>query len=139
MKTIIAGSRDVTVQEVVDAMKEIDWAVTEVVSGNARGADAGGEYWARKNQIPVKLFPADWNKHGKSAGPIRNRLMAAYAEALVAVWDGESRGTANMIQEAEKRGLRIYVHLVRWLPKNLKGIVPRPEYRTFPIDTSVDR
>jgi hypothetical protein len=110
MKTIIAGSRDgVTILHIEQAMSSIDWPVTEVVSGCASGADVLGIYWAKMNRKPVTKFPADWLKHGKAAGPIRNRQMAEYADALVAVWDGESRGTRNMIDEAMKRELKVFV------------------------------
>ena len=110
MKTIIAGSRiGVTIKHIEQAMQSIDWEVTEVVSGCAAGADTLGIYWAKMNKKPVKKFPADWLKHGKSAGPIRNRQMAEYADALVALWDGRSRGTKNMIDEAMKRELKVFV------------------------------
>jgi hypothetical protein len=55
------------------------------------------------------VFPADWKTHGKAAGPIRNRQMAKNAEALIALWDGNSRGTKNMIETATKLGLKVYV------------------------------
>lgn len=60
----------------------------------------------------MKVFPADWNKYGKKAGPIRNKKMANYAEALLAIWDGKSCGTKNMIQQAKENNLRIYVHRI---------------------------
>jgi hypothetical protein len=85
------------------------WRITEVVSGTARGADRTGEQWASENNVPVKRFPADWDKHGKRAGYLRNADMAEYAEALVAFWDGQSRGTKHMIDLAEKAGLRVSV------------------------------
>lgn len=66
--------------------------ITEVVSGVAHGVDKLGERWAQAHKIPVKQFPAQWNKYGNAAGPIRNREMAEYADALIAVWDGQSRG-----------------------------------------------
>ncbi len=50
-----------------------------------------------------------WDIHGKSAGHIRNAEMADYADALIAFWDGKSRGTANMIENARKRGLKIKI------------------------------
>ncbi len=113
MKTIIAGSRDLKDYEVVcKAMADFGEEVTEVVSGKARGADALGEQWAKMRRIPIKPFPADWDAHGKAAGPIRNRQMAAYAEALVAIWDGKSSGTKNMIDEARKKGLVVHIHRV---------------------------
>ncbi|WP_197026348.1 hypothetical protein [Polaribacter sp. Hel_I_88] len=56
-------------------------------------------------------FPAEWNKFGKAAGPVRNKEMAIYADALIAFWDGKSRGTKNMIQLAKQNGLLLKVIL----------------------------
>lgn len=109
MKTIIAGSRDLGTAEVEAAMKKCPHPVTEVVSGGCRGVDQAGEEWARLRGIPIKVFPADWKQFGKSAGFRRNAEMASYAEALVAVWDGKSPGTRNMIEVAKKAGLKVYV------------------------------
>lgn len=112
MKTIIAGSRDVPEYEFVKvAMDKVSWEVTEVVSGMARGVDKYGLRWAHENGIPVAKFPADWDRHGKGAGYIRNKEMAKYADALVAVWDGKSRGTKNMIKQAKEHGLKVLVCL----------------------------
>lgn len=111
MKTIIAGGRDITDYNLVlDAVHASSFDITEIVSGGARGVDQLGERIGREFNIPVKVFPADWDTHGKRAGPIRNAQMADYAEALIAVWDGQSRGTANMIQQATKKGLKVYVY-----------------------------
>lgn len=111
VKVIIAGVRTgVPQQTVLDAVSKSGFAISEVVSGGATGVDAQGETWAQSQNIPVKRFPADWAKHGKAAGPIRNGQMADYAEALIAIWDGQSRGTKNMIEQARKKGLRVYVH-----------------------------
>jgi len=110
MKTIIAGSRTIDDVEIVEnAIRDSDFKITEVVSGCGHGVDRIGEEWAGNNQVPIKYFPADWNAHGKAAGPIRNAQMAEYADALIAVWDGKSRGTKNMIDEATKRGLKVFV------------------------------
>lgn len=115
MKTIIAGSRDLKWVDVEKAMDECPWSdeISEVVSGCARGVDRLGEIWAANNELPTKLFPADWRIEGKRAGFIRNTRMAKYASALVAVWDGESRGTKNMIGQAQAWGLRVFI----WTPK----------------------
>lgn len=113
MKVIIAGSREGVTQEDVDVaviMSGWDNQITEVVSGRARGADRFGEIWAGRRGIPIKQFPANWNKHGKAAGAIRNQQMAEYGDALVAIWDGKSRGTKIMIDMAEKRGIKVYVY-----------------------------
>lgn len=110
MKVIIAGGRNFgSVELVSEAVALSGFAVTEVVSGGARGVDSAGEEWAAFAGIPVKRFPADWGKHGRAAGPIRNGEMAAYADALVAIWDGQSRGTADMIHAAKLKGLKVYV------------------------------
>ena len=115
MKTIIAGSRDIEdFQLVLAAVKASKFEITEVVSGRARGVDNLGEGWASLNKIPIKPFPAKWTtdegQFDRGAGHKRNAQMAEYADALIAIWDGSSPGTRNMINEAAKRGLKLYVH-----------------------------
>lgn len=114
MKTIIAGSRSIPdpYHRIAQAIKDSGFEITEVVSGTCRGVDLNGELYAKCNNLPVKRFPADWEKHGKSAGPIRNCEMAKYAEALIAIWDGKSSGTKDMIDKAKFRGLKVHVHEV---------------------------
>lgn len=113
MKTIIAGSRDVTSEEeVYRAIDASGFLITEVVSGGARGVDRIGEDWANANLKAVKRFIPDWEREGKRAGYLRNAEMANYAEALIAIWDGKSRGTAHMIATAKTKGLKVYVHQV---------------------------
>ena len=113
MRTIIAGSRVGPRKEDLDlAMTLCGWTPTIIISGGARGADTLGEYWATQHGVPIERFPADWEKHGKSAGFIRNREMAHHAEALIALWDGRSRGTRNMIDVANFRNLKVYVHII---------------------------
>lgn len=86
--------------------------ITEVVSGTARGPDTVGAQWAvdQEPPIPVKEFPANWNTHGKKAGYLRNKEMADYADALLAIWDGKSKGTKHMIDLASKAGLDVWVY-----------------------------
>jgi hypothetical protein len=114
MKVIIAGSRDITDFKVVlYAMDKCGFAVTEVVSGRCRGADKLGEEWASLKGIPVKPFPAKWNENGyfvRNAGFKRNQEMAIYADALVALWDGQSKGTKHMIDTANARHLKVFVY-----------------------------
>lgn len=74
------------------------------------GADIHGETVARSMGIPVARFPADWEQYGRSAGVRRNAQMAQYADALIAVWDGESRGTKSMINLAVANGLIVFVY-----------------------------
>lgn len=124
MKTIIAGSRDITDYGLVkEAMSRVNWEITQIVSGAARGIDALGERWASENNISIESFPADWDTYGKAAGHIRNAQMAKYADALVAIWDGKSRGTSNMINEAKELGLKVVVFLENEL-RDKKGSNP---------------
>lgn len=75
----------------------------------ARGADLLGEKYAVERGYHVDRYPADWNGLGKRAGYIRNEQMARNADALVAFWDGQSRGTKHMIDLASRYGLKIRI------------------------------
>lgn len=113
MRTMIAGSRSIVDYAVVeDAISKSGFLITEVVSGGARGVDTLGEEWSRRYLVPLKVFPADWEKYGKRAGPIRNVEMGNYAEALIAVWDGYSSGTKHMITIAKYNKLTTFIHLI---------------------------
>jgi len=115
VKVIIAGSRTlenraIDIQYILSSLR-MDWlSVTEVVSGTARGVDQIGEDWAKDWDIPVKRFPADWDKHGKAAGFIRNGEMADYADACIIIWDGKSNGTKDMMTRAIKQNLKLFVY-----------------------------
>lgn len=104
MKVIIAGSRSIQDKDIVrKAIKDFPEEINEVVCGGCRGPDQIGKEWAEENDIDVKVFEPNWGEYGKAAGPIRNRKMAKYANALVAIWDGESSGTKNMIKQAKSK------------------------------------
>ncbi len=110
MKVIIAGSRDLTdYSEITKAITNSKFKITEVVSGAARGVDKMGERWARENGVSCKQFPADWKGQSKQAGYLRNVRMADYADALIALWDGKSKGTRHMINIARRKKLWVYV------------------------------
>lgn len=120
MKIIIAGGREVVEYRVIlDAIvKSGYWKqykqTIEVVSGMARGADALGVEFAKRNGLVVHEFHADWDGKGKAAGHIRNAEMGQYAKAhngaLLALWNGVSPGTRGMIAWAEKHCLEHYVY-----------------------------
>lgn len=113
MKTIIAGTRTLTDFDItLAAIEASDFDITEVVSGMASGPDTHGVRYAQANGIPVKRFPANWREYGRSAGPRRNEAMAKYADALILVWDGESRGSRNMLLHARAAGLKVFVYRV---------------------------
>ncbi len=113
MRTIIAGSRTETgYNDLLRAIDSVDWKPTVVLSGGALGADRLGERWARANGVTLEKYPvsrADWEELGKRAGYVRNEKMAQNAEALIALWDGESKGTNHMIDIASKEGLVVFV------------------------------
>ena len=114
MKLIIAGGRDFNLKGYEGAFAHYlkinnQGIITEIVSGGARGADKLGELLAKNEKLPVKLFEADWDTHGKSAGYIRNSEMADYGDILLAFWDGKSKGTKHMIDLATKKGLEVRV------------------------------
>lgn len=127
MKVVICGTRsfldgalyddekrrDVVDDVLVDAGVRDD--VEEVVSGGADGADHAGEVWASANDVPVTVFEADWDEHGRAAGPIRNDEMVDYADFVVAIWDGQSPGTSNTIETAREElgDEHLYVHEYR--------------------------
>lgn len=112
-RVIIAGSRDFSDYDALKSYADVKLSnisrrdSIEVVSGCARGADTLGERYAEERGYGIKKFPADWNRYGKSAGYLRNVEMAEYADALIAFWDGKSKGTEHMIRIAKNRGLRI--------------------------------
>lgn len=116
-RVIVAGSRyfnnKTLMFKKLDEVMQTLSAPVEIVSGHCRGADILGEEYARKNNIPLITFPADWNKYGKRAGYIRNKQMAEYAQKdngiLVAFPMGESRGTMMMIAIAKAYHLQCVV------------------------------
>lgn len=110
MKTIITGSRSITSYAAVcRAVEDSAFDITEVVSGAVRGVDQLGERYANEHGIPIKRFPAKWDEYGKRAGYLRNEEMAVYANAVILLWDGESKGTRHMWQLAIKHGLKVFV------------------------------
>lgn len=114
-RVIIAGGRKFQDYELVKdrvgyyLQNKLQSDTVIIVSGHASGADALGERYAQEHGLKCELYPADWNTHGKAAGPIRNAQMADVAQALIAFWDGTSRGTKNMIETAKAKGLRVAV------------------------------
>lgn len=112
IRIIVAGGRDFTPEYGVEPLKRLlanvpveDLGEVELVSGTASGADQIPYLFS----FPIKEFPPNWDKHGKSAGYKRNREMAFYATHLVAFWDGESKGTKHMIDLAYKYNLTVKV------------------------------
>jgi hypothetical protein len=123
MRCIIAGSRDIRDEQLVWSIIELCPFVDEiaiVLSGGQKstddktgqnfGVDYFAERWADKKWLACERYPADWKRHGRAAGPIRNGVMAKNADSLIAIPCGESRGTRDMIRQATAAGLRVWVH-----------------------------
>ncbi|MEX0660500.1 MAG: DUF2493 domain-containing protein [Balneolaceae bacterium] len=112
-KLIIAGSRSFknyeTLCRVCDFYLQNKKEVL-IISGGARGADALGLRYAKENQLPVKIYKPNWQKYGRAGGIVRNLEMANNAHGLLAFWNGASSGTKNMLQQAQKKELKIHVH-----------------------------
>lgn len=115
MRIIIAGGRNysdfINLRKVCDEIIELNGIENpEIVSGTAKGADKMGEFYAKQKGFDIKEFPANWDKYGKSAGHIRNKQMAEYADMLILFWDGVSRGSKNMLNQATENQLVVHVH-----------------------------
>ena len=114
-KVIIAGSRGFSNYKLLKEKcneylreKRKEYNII-IISGGARGADTLGEKYAQDEGFSLEVFPANWNKFGKSAGFIRNEQMAEIADALIAFWDGKSHGTKHMIEIMENKKLLVRV------------------------------
>lgn len=107
MKVLVCGSRHFNderrIEEALLGMGE----VTEVIEGGARGADKTARSVSERLGIRVSEFPADWEKHGKAAGPIRNiqMLKEGKPDKVLAFLAPDSRGTKHMIEIAQKAGV----------------------------------
>ena len=82
---------------------------TTVISGEAPGVDREAKRAALARGLPYEGYPADWETHGLKAGFLRNRVLVEKAEAVVAFWDGSSRGTKHSIDLARKAGKKVTV------------------------------
>jgi hypothetical protein len=114
VKVIVAGSRTIRDAAAVRAAVEDSGFLrdaTEIFHGGARGVDSVA-HDLFDGVLPVQVFPAEWSKHGRAAGPVRNRQMAECADALVLVWDGRSPGSANMKAEMRRLGKPVFERII---------------------------
>lgn len=119
VRICVAGSRSFHDRKKFDAVLRLylSWAGVKpyaFISGDAwRGPDRMIIDYAEEHQLPCFKFPADWETHGKAAGHIRNGVMRKHLTHLLVFWDGESKGTKEMIDNTLKLGItRIFVVLV---------------------------
>lgn len=108
---LVCGGRDFrnrdAVHQALSAVRA-KHGIASIIQGGADGADRLAAEWGWDNGIPVGTFNADWKKHGRKAGPIRNRQMLEEGrpDAVVAFPGGA--GTADMIRQAEAAGLKVW-------------------------------
>jgi hypothetical protein len=110
MRVVVSGSRTITEFALVEkAIRESGFEISVLLSGHAKGVDRLAERWAKENGIPIETFPALWEVHGIIAGHLRNGEMVDKSEGLIAVWDGLSAGTRDIIVRAKKKDRRVFV------------------------------
>lgn len=114
MKVAIVGYRNfkdyqVFEKRVNEIFNHNDISPFEIVSGGAEGVDTLAEIYANEYCIPITVFPANWNKYGRSAGPKRNKLIVDRADVVIAFLSKESKGTVNTINLARKANKKVFV------------------------------
>ena len=120
LNIVICGSRgffDQTYfdEQVHDILKDFNYDEITICSGGAPGTDTLAENFARRNQIDLLIKFAKWNKFRKSAGMIRNNQLLKMADKVISFWDGESPGTAHMIQECLDKNISIDTFIINQL------------------------
>lgn len=113
VRVIITGSRNanpfVARKLISDRLFELPVDST-IVHGGARGVDRMAGQEAQKLGLLVEEHPADWDRHGKSAGFVRNQeMLDTGADLVLAFWDGRSNGTRHTIEIAERAGIPVEV------------------------------
>ena len=110
MRLLVCGGRDW--DDFEGLSEELVWLqgshnIDVIIHGGARGADALAGEWAKLLHIPVEVYRADWDKHGKAAGAIRNRQMLTEGKPDMVLAFPGGRGTANMIEQAREAGITV--------------------------------
>lgn len=113
MKVAVIGSRNFCDRNLVDNMmiEIIRFDGWTLVSGGASGVDSWAEEYADDMGWKKIIFKPDWDKHGKAAGFIRNKLIIDEADKVVAFWDGKSKGTKSSIDLAVKQNKPVDIYI----------------------------
>lgn len=111
MRWLVCGGRDFTDQVFVNrTLDKFDFLYPAlcVITGGAFGVDHLATNWAKSKGISWYHFMAEWKKHGRSAGPIRNKRMLEEGKPDLVIAFPGGKGTANMIAQARKAGVSVY-------------------------------
>lgn len=107
-RVLVCGGRDYPdrwrVYEVLDAAHAAN-PIELLIAGGANGADALAIDWARKEHVPFKIFNADWERHGRKAGPLRNQQMLDEGKPHMVIAFPGGRGTADMVKRSYDSGV----------------------------------
>jgi len=115
MNIAIVGSRNFTdyqyMKETINSHLYFEVNdINYIISGGAKGADTLAERYAKEHNIPIKIFPAQWETFGRSAGYRRNIEIIKNADLVFAFWDGISKGTKHSIDLARKEGKKVFIY-----------------------------
>lgn len=117
-KIVIAGCRNFSNYKI--AKEYIDFCIRDIkekyelvfISGGCKGADSLGERYAHENGYTLEIYPANWEKYGRSAGPKRNKLMAENCDYVICFWDEKSPGTKSMLKYAKELNKPIKIKII---------------------------
>lgn len=110
MRALVCGGRAYFVGsrvfEVLDAgHRKLTFSL--IIQGGAPGADRLALEWARLRCVPCDTYSADWDLHGKKAGPLRNKKMLEEGKPDIVIAFPGGAGTANMVRQAREAGVRV--------------------------------
>lgn len=113
MKLAIIGSRTLNQQQVIKVIEQVmtksKTKITTIVTGGANGVDSIAEYYAKMSNLNLEVFYPVYKKYGKRAPLIRNNEIIKNCDGVLAIWDGESNGTAYTINKAKKENKKLMV------------------------------
>ena len=110
MKVIVTGTGlIVDLSVVITAIETFPFKITEVVSTSGNIISILGEQWAKEQKIPIERFSASWKSFGSKAGLIRNSEMVQYSDGLIAIWDGKSVGTQDIIRKMSRADKTVHL------------------------------
>lgn len=111
MKTAVVGSRELTLRP-GDIKFYVPAVTTEIVSGGAKGIDTAAKNYAEEKKYKYTELLPDYKKYGRVAPLKRNDEIIDYADIVVAIWDGKSKGTKYAIDKCNKIAKSLIVYYV---------------------------